>query len=136
MDNNRQLAKHRAKQRSAKERRDRSMGAGSFSIKARDRMDAIKRPACNGLHSYTWTNGKVNLSTRLFMCDVYKGKLQIEKGRLLEDVGGLRLCTSWIHSAARCYQDKRAGITPCSVKSGTSVCDKAHHKSLHLPKFA
>ena len=93
-------------------------------------------PACQGLHGFTRSRGKIQASTRLSGCIVFEAKSAVDKGRLLEKLRGCRICTSWLHNATRCHQ-LRSGVILCSTREERGKrCNKAHHTSLHMAQSA
>ena len=80
-----------------------------------------KRSVCKGQHSYIWRSGEVKALSSLTDCkEVYRKRTAIERGRLLEEIKGCRLCTSCLHLSK--YEYCKALMT--KVKEGGSSCRK------------
>ena len=97
-------------------------------------------PVCKLVH---WFKRKVPWgetdwpSNRMESCPAFKAKTAPQRAKLLEDLGGCILCTSWAHPRNLCNfkEPKNPGpgarTIKCQEKSGTGVCGKEHHRLLH-----
>ena len=76
-------------------------------------------------------------STRMEACLAFKAESAPQRAKLLEDLGGCKLCTSWSHPRSRCNLMEPRNPGPgartikCQKKSGAGVCGKEHHRLLH-----
>ena len=67
---------------------------------------------------------------RLIRCKEFKSKDPPQKGRVLEEVGGCRLCTGGTHNIAN--SRVRSIKSPCGAKIAKGPCSEWHHKRVHL----
>ena len=64
--------------------------------------DTEECPACKGRHSYTGSNGRTMVLTRLAGCMGFDRLTNMMKSKMITKVSGCRVCTSWRYTTFKC----------------------------------
>ena len=87
-----------------------------------------KCPACGKKgHSFRLKDGRRLASSRLYDCQKWREIQNSEQVKVLQQVKGCKICTSWLHNHSQ-YDAKRK---TCGVDENGVVCNLPHNKIFH-----